>query len=79
MDCHIECQALVDPAEQSWHQDQVSRARDWQELGKPLNQGQDNCLKYFHLDFWSEPLRLARNCAHAVQWVSILAIPQPQN
>ncbi len=41
---HVECQSLVVPAHEVWEEDQMSRARNRQELGKPLHDGQDDDL-----------------------------------
>jgi hypothetical protein len=47
---HVKGQPLVGPAEEMRHQDQVTRARDRQELGQALHDGEDDGLKEIHVD-----------------------------
>ena len=43
-----ERESLVRPAEEMRNQDQVTRARDRQEFGEPLHDGEDDGLNWIH-------------------------------
>ena len=45
---HVERQAVVGPAQEPGHHDQVARAADGQELAQPLNQAEDDGLQRRH-------------------------------
>ena len=46
---YVEREAVLRPAEEPGKEREVRGTADWKELREPLNEPQDQCLKYGHV------------------------------